>query len=477
MGIQNKRLESKNPQVFLVQLLCILMMGVVEFLNMTDGCFPQIPVSVLMNVGIMLSLLGFWGITMLKTPRAFLRRDVIWGIVMALWFLVVEMNRRINYIPLQSLTIFLVIYLFALPFASVTQDQNHQIGIRLISGIYLGTAVLFMIFGLVLFAGGRLPGTLGGQVYWDGPRLFLIHHPNVTGRIFMIALALCMGFLGQIKNIYSKISMLLAALLLFAGIALTNCRAVILPSCCIVAGNVLFWICNKNRKGILLAVVTAMVVAAVAFWSSDCLYQWNRARLINQAAQQTTQEQSLMTEASGPNMQDSNAEATRQEEVPGDKAPEWNISGNGNSSQPPLIQSLPTMNGRTEIWTAFLKKILDEPEILLRGTVDTRLVLKNKHTHNAWLEALIMLGLPGFLLVLLFSWNATWASLRVLWRGSIGMFEKNIALLVLSMMIAALLEPCLFITYQEWSFFDFFFFLCLGYLTLWSKHQQCEHKS
>ena len=88
-----------------------------------------------------------------------------------------------------------------------------------------------------------------------------------------------------------------------------------------------------------------------------------------------------------------------------------------------------------------------------------------------------MLGLPGLLLVLVFSWNATWASLRVLWYGSIGMFEKNIALLVLSMMVSALLEPCLFITYQEWSFFDFFFFLCLGYLTLWSKRLQGEHKS
>ena len=80
-----------------------------------------------------------------------------------------------------------------------------------------------------------------------------------------------------------------------------------------------------------------------------------------------------------------------------------------------------------------------------------------------------MLGLPGFLLVLLFSWNATWSSLRLLWDTDTGMFRKNIALLTLATMVAALLEPCLFITYQEWSFSDFFFFLCLGYLTLWSK--------
>ena len=144
------------PCVFAVQLFCLLIMGAVEFLNMTDGCFRQIPVSMLMNVGIMLSLLGFWGITILKSPRAFLRRDVILGIVMVLWFLILEMNRRINHIPLQSFTIFTVIYLLALPFAAITQDQNRQFGIRLVSVIYLAASLLCVTVGLILFAGGNL---------------------------------------------------------------------------------------------------------------------------------------------------------------------------------------------------------------------------------------------------------------------------------------------------------------------------------
>lgn len=477
MGIQNERWENSIPQVFLVQLLCLLIMGVAEFLNMTDGCFPQIPVSMLMNVGIMLSLLGFWGITILKSPRAFLRRDVILGIVMVLWFLVVETNRRINYIPLQSFAIFTVIYLLALPFAAITQDQNRQFGIRLVSVIYLAASLLFVAFGLILFAGGNLSGSLSGQVYWDGARLFVLHHPNITSRMFIIAFAICMGFCGHLKQTWAKVLMLVAAFFLFVAIALANCRAVIVPSCCILAVNVFFWIGTKNRKRILLGVVTAMVVAAAAFWLSGWLFEWNTDRLYNQPSLQNTQEQDVMATEPVSAVTLSAHEVILPEEVPLGDATQWKPEGNGNSGQGTFLGDLPTLNGRAKIWTAFLQKIWNEPAILLRGTVDSRLVLRNLHTHNAWLEALIMLGLPGLLLVLVFSWNATWASLRVLWYGSIGMFEKNIALLVLSMMVSALLEPCLFITYQEWSFFDFFFFLCLGYLTLWSKRLQGEHKS
>ena len=477
MDFKSKCRENAVPSVFAVQLICVLIMGVMEFLNMTDGCFPQIPVPALMNIGIMLSLLGFLGITMLKSPHAFLRRDVILGIVMVLWFLVLEMNRRINHIPLQSFTIFTVVYLLALPFAAITQDQNRQVGIRLVSVIYLAASLLFAVFGLILLTGGNFTGVLRGQVYWDGARLFVLHHPNITSRMFVIAFAICMGFCGLAKKTWAKMLMLLAAFFLFVAIALANCRAVILPSCCILAANVFFWVGTKNRKRILLGAVAAIIVAATAIWLSGWLFEWNTGRLYNQPSLQSAQEQNAIITDAEQIGTSSATEIIISEEAPLADTTQWKPEGNGNSGQGTFMGDLPTLNGRAAIWTAFLQKIWNEPAILLRGTVDSRLVMVNLHTHNAWLEALIMLGLPGFLLVLVFSWNATWASLRVLWHGSIGMFEKNIALLVLSMMVSALLEPCLFITYQEWSFFDFFFFLSLGYLTLWSKQLRRKNET
>lgn len=448
----------------MVQLACLVMMGIVESLNMTKGGIPGINVPLLMNGGIMLALMGLWGITVWKTPRAVLRRDVILGILMFLWFLTLEMNRRINHTPLQSFTLVAAVYLIALPFAALTQDQDRQAGIQLVSGLYAATSLLLLTCGLILLVGGKLPGALVSRVYWDGPRLFVLHHPNLTSRMFMIGLALCMGFSGQVKSIWAKALLCLAAVLLFAGIALTNCRAVIIVSCVILAGNVFFLFYNSAHKRFLVGAVAAALVAALLFLSSNWIYQWNRTRLIDLNAQRAEQKQTLVVEPD-----DSDNEDVLSEEVPAETAPQWTLAGNGNSSQGTLLDGIPTMNGRTKIWAAFFQKIQNDPAILLRGVTDTRLVLGNMHTHNAWMEALIMLGLPGFLLVLLFCWNATWASLRLLWYTEVGVFRKNVALLTLATLVAALLEPCLFITYLEWSFSDFFFFLCLGYLTLWDK--------
>ena len=467
MIIQDNRQKNELPFVLGVQLFSLLIMGIVEFLNMTKGSLLPVNLHLLTNAGIVLSIGGLWAVTLWKQPRAVSQRNVILGVVMVLWFLILELNRRINYIPMQSLTVFAVVYLVALPFAAMARDQDRQAGIYLVSAMYISAALLLLALALILLAGGRLPDAVTGQVYWDGARLFVFYHPNITSRIFMIAIALCMGFLGPARKGWVKALMLLAAVSLFAAAALTNCRAVVFAICFILAGNVFFLIYNHTRKRFLVSAVAAVLAAVVLASASNALFQWNSTRLLNRLSMETAPEQVLILEESGSDL--NSHKLILPEATPLAETPEWNPEGNGNSGQKTLRDDLPTLNGRTYLWISFLEKIWFEPAILLRGVVDTRLVWGNLHTHNAWLEALIMLGLPGFLLVLLFSWNATWSSLRLLWDTDTGMFRKNIALLTLATMVAALLEPCLFITYTEWSFSDFFFFLCLGYLTLWSK--------
>ena len=454
--------------VFAIQLLSLFIMGIVEFFIMTKGYPLPISLNLITNGGIALSLLALWAITLWKTPRSFLHRDVILGVLMVLWFLIVEMNRRINYIPLQSMTILFAVYLIALPFASITQDQDRQIGIRLVSGFYIAGSLLFMALALILLLGGTFSGLLEGKVYWDGARLLVISHPNITSRIFMIALALCVGFFWDSKKIWVKVLFFVAAALLFAGTALTNTRAVIIVVCVILAGNVFFGVYQNNWNRFLIGVIAAIVAVVVFYISSTAIFEWNIARLISQPTMDVVQEQTSSDyeiQAFASDILSSGETAIVSEQIPLKDRPE----GNSNSGQQSFLSDLPTLNNRTIIWSAFIFKIRDNPGILLHGTIDSRLVRNNLHTHNAWLEALIMLGLPGLLLVIVFSWNATWSSLRLLWSSSVGMFQKNIALLTLATMVAALLEPCLFITYTEWNFSDFFFFLCLGYLTLWNK--------
>lgn len=469
MVMLSERWKNKLPFVFTIQLLCLLIMGIVEFLNMTQGCLLPLNLHLLMNGGIMLSLLGLWAISLWKSPRSILRRDVILGLVMVFWFLVVEGNRRLHGNPLQSLTIFFAVYLIALPFAALTQDQERQAGIRLVSGIYIAAASFLLVLGLILFIRGNFPDPLRSKIYWDGARLLVIHHPNITSRLFMIAFALSLGFLALAKRIWAKLLMLLAAVLLFAAIALTNTRAVILVTIFILAGNIFFLSYNKKRKLIFLGAAAAILAAVACFMFSNWLFQWNTTRLMNQPTLQAVPAQASISIETDLDAADSGHEIILPEVIPLSADPEGKLQGNDNSYQESLLSDLPTMNGRLDIWLGFRRKIINNPAILLRGVTDTRLIWGNLHTHNAWLEALIMLGLPGLLLVLFFSGAATWASLRLLLHAGTDLFRKNIALLTLATLVAALMEPCLFITYTEWNFSDFFFFLCLGYLTLWSK--------
>ena len=291
----SKHWKDNIPFVFAIQLLSLFIMGIVEFCIMTKGYPLPISLNLITNGGIALSLLALWAITLWKTPQSFLHRDVILGVVMVLWFLVVEMNRRINYIPLQSMTILFAVYLIALPFASITQDQDRQIGIRLVSGFYIAGSLLFMALALILLLGGTFSGLLEGKVYWDGARLLVISHPNITSRIFMIALALCMGFFGDAKKIWVKVLFLVAADLLFAGTALTNTRAVIIVVCVILAGNVFFLINNNMRKRFLLSAIGAIISAVVLITTSNALFQWNTDRLINLSNMQA-EEQTIILE-------------------------------------------------------------------------------------------------------------------------------------------------------------------------------------
>ena len=122
--------------------------------------------------------------------------------------------------------------------------------------------------------------------------------------------------------------------------------------------------------------------------------------------------------------------------------------------------------------------MLKEPAILLRGGEYGKIQLElfaSNHSHNAWLETLLRLGLPGLLLSLVFSWKALCSSLCILGRPESGQWKKNIALLTLALMITSMVEPFLFITTAGTNYFDFIFFLCLGYLTLWSRELKEQH--
>lgn len=79
------------------------------------------------------------------------------------------------------------------------------------------------------------------------------------------------------------------------------------------------------------------------------------------------------------------------------------------------------------------------------------------------------MGLPGLVIALIFTGIAVWNALSLLWVHR-DMWKTCISLLVLCMLVTAFLEPFLFSADISYQYLDFFFFLCIGYMT------QCRGK-
>lgn len=425
--------NRKKSLFFFFQLLCLLTVGVVEFLLMAKGKPVYTDLNQWILPGVVGSLAAFWVVSLWRCPRCLLRWDVCLGIAMAIWVLILELVNRGGQTADKPLPLFLSIYLMVLPFAAVTEDSHRQTGIRAAAGVFLAGAAYLLAWSLVLLAVGGTPELTQRFVRWREGRLNVIHHPNTMARIFMIAICLCLGFLEQAKERLSRGLLLLFAGLLFGGLALTNSRACTLVTCLLLGGNVFFRIWKGGRKGLIPALAAAAAVAAVSFLIANGLFRWQNGKILNA----------------------------------GLEAGSAIVVNQGSWSA-----DLPSLNNRTVIWAGALKKIQNDPWILLRGAVDTKIDVGSfvaSHSHNAWMETLLRLGVPGLLLSLIFSWRAGWTSLRILWHTEAGPWKKNIAMLALAMMVTSMLEPFLFVTNAGAQFFDYFFFVSLGYLTLWSR--------
>ena len=91
-----------------------------------------------------------------------------------------------------------------------------------------------------------------------------------------------------------------------------------------------------------------------------------------------------------------------------------------------------------------------------------------QHSHNAWIEALYQLGIPGLLAALAHTGLAVWNGAVLLWRNA-DLLQSCVAMVVLCLMGCAVMEPYLFVANAQFHYFDFLFLLCLGYMDQWRR--------
>ena len=140
------------------------------------------------------------------------------------------------------------------------------------------------------------------------------------------------------------------------------------------------------------------------------------------------------------------------------------------------IDDLFTMTGRTNIFGWIFDMIANEPRILLYGATSEQLSAALTwafHTHNAYLQCLVMCGIPGVLMAVWFSLRALWAAWRVL-PGKYALADKMMAIIPLAMLPNAISEICLFA--DGMTLYNTVFFFCLGYAVMTAQKNGSNQK-
>jgi len=473
------------------QLLLLSAGAIAVLMVILDSHFSSIAYY-LSETYLIVPCLLFFGYALRGDLTVFARRRMLLSVAAVCWFVFLQLIRKLSGIQPHPIATVFFVYLMAFPFASSTEDHSNT-GIRLIGGLYV-TASLVLVGYCACLLLDRVPHGMQESLWWDGARLHVLRHPNITACYLMIGIGFAGAFYATAKKRWVKLLLLAAMMAQFLTMALTNCRTVLLTTGALFGGIAFFRIFRGSKKQFLLGILVAVALLVGSFQFSGMIYQWNNERLV--AALTASQEDAVgakaaeMTQAWEKTTDPFSVDHMGVIVCSDDPVPLSNdvrtlavravpvehtdiIAGDNNQGS--LADDMRTLNGRTVIWGSALRGIRANKAIALWGTAYPGALIaaygpyQVDHAHNSWMETLLRLGLPGLVLSLVFTGISVWSAAKLVLRKETETWKKIIAMTTMCVLISGFLEPYLFINNVLFYPIDFVFFFCTGYLDYWSR--------
>ena len=453
--------QDRQPFVYLA------LAGILEFLFITMVSIPSYVGYYLAETYLIVPCLLFLGHVLREKQTGFARRRLLLAGVAVAWFVISQTLHKLDGMENQVITNVFAVYLLAFPFAALTDDRDST-GIRWI-GKFLVAATLVLVVYTVILLLDMVPGDWREFLFWDGTRLAVFWHPNITACYLMMGMGFGLALLLQARKPLTRLLLAAVVAVQFLVMALTNCRTTLLMTGALLGGVVFFRIFRGNWKQFVLGLLAAAVVLAGSFKLSGAIYQWNGERIYANIS--TLQE-----------LEEDQKEAVAEK----DEDPEiyqYDVQADGqvaittHNPQGSLLQDMFSLNGRTSIWLSALQAIEENKALAWYGTeyVGTVISVYNffpvEHSHNSWMEVLLRSGVPGLLIALVFTGICTVSAVKLLLKRETELWKKVIAMTTMCVMVAGFLEPYLFGGKAYYHVIDFVFLLCTGYLDYWC-HQK-----
>lgn len=342
-------------------------------------------------------------------------------------------------------------YLLGLPMAYAFRDGARQRGLNIVLSLFVIEGLSLSVHGLMLYF-GVLPASLSSLVFWHSRRLTQILNSIFCGTYLMLGVGCCLAFCLKASRKWLKALWLLLAALQFVVMLMTDCRASI-GCTCILIGGVVFCVVRKTGwKRLLPAAIAGLAAAALLF----VVYQnanFSPARV-------SVRQENTVQETQADTQEETEASGSAQAGAPAEQI---------SLSRRDFFNKIGTFNARTNIWSATIAVLREEPRILLTGCSDDlsgRIHQRFNHAHNSFLQVTYSLGLPGLLAAIGITLLTFRAAIITLWRND-DLWKSCLAILTVCLFLCGMLEAYLFISGQETLCLGFFFLTLTGYLHSW----------
>ncbi len=367
---------------------------------------------------------SFIGLSLLSQRR----RVEDWaGFAFMGWFIVhCMLYQRVNLLVMQRL---FCAYGIFYAFARVADDGSKYTILRIVAWLLTAALSLLGWISVYMFICGKTISFsgLGLEFLMSSGRLQIINHPNTTATLFLLAIVAAIWLCLQDKK-YRPVLIALAVGS-YAGIALTVSRTVMIQAALTLGVLMGLWMLKRLSKLCLwqqwgLSVVGGLAMTVIAYVLFDVTIsgiEW------------------LSTVFSGTDSLVANRS---------------------------LARDLTTMTGRTQIFVDTFHMLRDHPDVIFKGSPDWFELFRQyntaaSHTHNAYLQTLVMYGLPALAITLWMSYRIIRAGVRTAFSAQTALAEQFLCFIPILILISAIPEPFLFC--DGYPFFDHFFLMFCGY--------------
>lgn len=438
-----KNFSFQQIPLHVLELGCLVLVGVLEIFPMIFSHFLS-GASTLFLVGCQNAVAAlFVGITFREHHSRESRKLFLIFFAMMIWTGFLQIldlkNFEIvsNYLPRFALYTLVCEYGMMLPMGCLLKGRKSIWGIEILGTIFIAGTFLLSFLTILLYM-NITPGNLSLLLHWWGSQLSLMWNPNILAHILLIGMTFSMILVCIVKPLWAKVLLGFHAVVEFLLLSVTDSLSTILMACCLL-GGLAFFLSYKSHtfslRKFLISILIALLVISLLFMLSSAIY---KGQILH-----------LSTSTKNP------------QEIIDDAHP---------SS---LRNDFKNFSGRSVVWRCSFLQIFDHPSILLLGNEDIGALISAEagrpisHSHNAWLQALMGLGIPGLAIALYITCFTIKNCFILCFLRDTKMYQKIVCLFLLALMGTQFCEPYIFYAEFPANFTNMVFLFFVGYTVYW----------